>query len=146
MICQRTYYGTVSLKEAKTLLAIKELKNYCANEESEKDQESRQSMIEALEVHGFAAWIIHGAIKRNNNKNRKGLPFIDLVYRHLIYHPAAQQAMQPSTLTSSANTSAGECSRAANAVEVPPARGVFDPVRNVKRGFILRQENILSKL
>lgn len=71
-ICQRTY-GTVSLKEAKTLPAIKELKNYYLNEASEEDQDIRQDMLEALAVEGFAAWIVHYAIKRNNYKNRKGL-------------------------------------------------------------------------
>ncbi len=62
------------MKEAKTLPAIKELKNYYLNEASEEDQD----MLEALAVEGFAAWSVHYAIKRNNYKDRKGLSSTDI--------------------------------------------------------------------
>ena len=59
------------LKQANTLLAINELRKYYANTNSE-DKEIHQMMVDALAVDGFAAWLVHNAIKRNNNKNRKG--------------------------------------------------------------------------
>lgn len=112
-ICQRTY-GTVSLKEARTLSAIRELQNFYLNEESERDHDSRQKMVEALAVDGFAAWIIHSAIKRNNYKNRK----------------AAQQAIQPSTNPSNP-AEASASSKKTTSQEVAPGKVIFDPVRNV---------------
>ncbi|KAL9125412.1 MAG: hypothetical protein Q9175_008081 [Cornicularia normoerica] len=105
-ICQRTY-GTVSLKEAKTLSAIKELKNYYLNEDSEEDQDIYQKMIAALAVEGFAAWIIHSAIKRNNYKNRK----------------AAQNPPNPADASAS--------SKKGTTPEAAPGKVIFDPVRNV---------------
>ena len=59
------------LKQANTLLAINELRKYYANTDSE-DKGIHQMMVDALAVDGFAAWLVHNAIKRNNNKNRKG--------------------------------------------------------------------------
>lgn len=61
----------MSLKQANTLLAINELRTYYANTDSE-NKEIHQKTLDALAVDGFAAWVVHNAIKRNNNKNRKG--------------------------------------------------------------------------
>ncbi len=126
------------MKEAKTLPAIKELKNYYLNEASEEDQDIRQDMIEALAVEGFAAWIIHSAIKRNNYKNRKGLSSTDIrIYElplaDLEYRLAAQQAMQPSNPPprKPVEASAGESSKKGTTEEVTPGKAIFDPVRSV---------------
>lgn len=62
----------MSLKQANTLSAIKELRNYYANKKESEDEEIHQKMSDALAVDGFAAWLVHNAIKRNNNKSRKG--------------------------------------------------------------------------
>lgn len=127
-ICQRTY-GKVSLKEANTHSAIKELKTYYVNNDKEaEDQEIRQKMIEALAVDGFAAWIIHNAIKRNNNKYRKGLLPVGLKCLQLANALLAQQAMQASTPPNPTETSAEE-TKTGNSEGT--SRAIFDPVRNI---------------
>lgn len=71
-ICQKIY-GNTSLKQANTLLAITEFKNYYVKNKASEDEETRQKVLEALAVSGFAAWVVHTAIKRNNDKHRRGL-------------------------------------------------------------------------
>ncbi|KAL9075975.1 MAG: hypothetical protein Q9161_001369 [Pseudevernia consocians] len=107
-ICQKTY-GNTPLKQANTLPAITELKNYYVNNKESEDDETRQKILEALTVDGFAAWIIHNAIKRNNDKHRR-----------------AQQATQPSTPpnSSGAGSTRGVESNASGTA-------MFDPVRNI---------------
>ena len=66
----------VSLKDTITLSAINELRDYyTTNPDAQEstDPEIRQKVLDAFAVDGFAAWTVHNAIKRNNNRNRKGL-------------------------------------------------------------------------
>lgn len=128
-ICQKTY-GTTSLKQANTLVAITELRNHYINNKDSDDQEIHQKMVEALAVEGFAAWIIHNAIKRNNDKTRKGLPFIGLECLSVADARSAQQASQPSTQLTSTEASAGQTGTG-HAEDTPTNRVMFDPVRNV---------------
>lgn len=86
-------------------------------------------MVEALAVEGFAAWIIHNAIKRNNDKARKGLPFTGLEYLSLADARSAQQARQPSNQLSSSESSAGKT--VTGHADNTTRRVIFDPVRNV---------------
>ena len=62
----------MSLKQANTLSAIKELRNFYVNNKESEDEEIHRKMLDALAVDGFAAWVVHTAIKRNNNRIRKG--------------------------------------------------------------------------
>ena len=62
----------MSLKQANTLSAIKELRNFYVNNKESEDEEIYRKMLDALAVDGFAAWVVHNAIKRNNNRTRKG--------------------------------------------------------------------------
>lgn len=128
-ICQKTY-GTTSLKQANTLVAIEELKDHYINNKNLDDQEIHQKMVEALAVEGFTAWIIHNAIKRNNDKTRKGLPFIGLGFLSLADAPSAQQAMRSSTQLNSTEASAGNTG-SGHADDASTNRVMFDPVRDV---------------
>ena len=111
-------------------MAITELWCNYINDKDSDDQEIHKKMVEALAVEGFAAWIIHNAIKRNNDKTRKGLPFIGLECLSLADARSAQQAMQPSTQLNSTEASA-ENTGTGHAEDTSTSRVMFDPVRNV---------------
>ena len=111
-------------------MAIRELQSYYINNKDSAPQEVHQKMVEALAVDGFAAWIIHNAIKRNNDKIRKGLHFIGLVCLSLADARSAQQAMQRSTSLHSTEASTGKTSTG-HAEENTTSRVIFDPVRDV---------------
>ncbi len=51
--------------------AIRELRSYYAKKEEPRNQDTRQKIPEALAVEGFAAWIIHTAIKRTNYRHQR---------------------------------------------------------------------------
>ena len=111
-------------------MAITELKDHYINNKDSDDQEIHQKMVEALAVEGFSAWIIHNAIKRNNDKTRKGLPFIGLECLSLTDERSAQQATQPSSQLNSTEASAGKTG-IGHAEATSTTRVMFDPVRNV---------------
>ena len=111
-------------------MAITELRDHYSNNRDSHDQEIHQKVVQALAVDGFAAWIIHNAIKRKNDKTRKGLPFIGLECLSLADARSAQQAMQPSNQSSSNEASSGKTGTG-HAPDNTTRRVMFDPVRNI---------------
>lgn len=110
-------------------MAITEFRDHYVNNKDSHNQEIHQKIVEALAMEGFAAWIVHNAIKRNNDKTRKGLPFIGLECLSLADAGSAQQAIKPSNQLSSTGASAGKVGtgHAENATR----KVMFDPVRNI---------------
>ncbi len=79
--------GNVPSKQANTYSTIDELKKYFAEPRAGGDEKARLKIVDALQVKGAAAWIVHNAAKRNYDKHRKGIgsssltASIDLRYR-----------------------------------------------------------------
>ncbi len=62
--------GPISLvKGAKTLSPITKLKEHYAEPKDGEDEKARLKIVDALEVEGAAAWIVHTAIKANYDKH-----------------------------------------------------------------------------
>ena len=80
-------------------------------ENAKMDRGDRQGMMDALAVDGLAAWIVHGAIKLNGYRDRKGQSSFEPECpspADLEYHSTAQQATRPSTSSDPAEISAEE--------------------------------------
>ncbi|KAL2048939.1 hypothetical protein ABVK25_010792 [Lepraria finkii] len=116
-ICQRRY-GTRSAKVTNTLEAIAELKDHFALNRDQYGSLTSRKMAEAVQVRGSAAWLVHNALKRNNDKHKNSLK------RAAQQSPAAQSNV----------------SRSGNTVETgPSATGdsnavhdkMWDPIRNI---------------
>ncbi len=65
--------GNVPAKQANTYSAINGLKKYFAEPRDGGDEMARLKIVDALQVKGAAAWIVHNAVKRNYDKHRKGI-------------------------------------------------------------------------
>ncbi len=64
--------GNVPSKQANTYSTIEELKAYFAEPKKGEEELARSKIVNALQVKGAAAWIVHNAVKRNKDKHRKG--------------------------------------------------------------------------
>lgn len=73
-ICERRY-GNAPLK---TLPGILELREYYEQNQVAEGP-MRQKIVEAFQVGGATAWLIHNAIKRNHERLKKGTS-LDLIH------------------------------------------------------------------
>lgn len=76
-ICERRY-ANAPLKGTDTLPGILELREYYEQNQVAEGP-MRQKILEALQVGGTTAWLIHNAIKRNHERLKKGTS-LDLVH------------------------------------------------------------------
>ena len=70
--------GNVPLNQADTAPAIAQLRTFYSSQPSDNDISWRK-IQEALEVDGAAAWIVHNAVKRNFEKQKRGFDAVLLI-------------------------------------------------------------------
>ncbi|KAL6714249.1 hypothetical protein ACLMJK_007672 [Lecanora helva] len=70
-ICHEKY-GYIPLKDADTLPGILALRDLHENNKDDLDSNTHAKIMQALQVGGASAWIVHNAIKRNHEKHKKG--------------------------------------------------------------------------
>lgn len=88
--------GNVPSKQANTYSTIDELKEYFAEPRAGGDEKARLKIVDALQVKGAAAWIVHNAAKRNYDKHRKGIGSSSLTAspRALTYDTESHAALE----------------------------------------------------
>lgn len=65
-------YGYIALKNADTLPGILALKDHHAQNKGALDLNTHDKIMQVLQVGGMPAWVVHNAIKRNYEKQKKG--------------------------------------------------------------------------
>jgi len=115
--------GNVYSKQANTYSTIEELKAYFAEPKKGEDELARSKIVNALQVKGAAAWIVHNAVKRNKGKHRKGIASrFQNSLEGLLTIPKAQ--------LDSANSQSGGGTRPSSGVDNARTT-MWDPARDV---------------